>query len=97
MKKGVHEYIAGNFHGSNYSILNMTVHSVLTEYRYRIINRPITEITEAEIYKYIFDPKSIPDNQRRESMPSYIMRKLRGEDLEAFCMRMINQLKLQHD
>jgi hypothetical protein len=93
LKKGIHEYIAGNFSGSNYSILNMSVHSVMTEYRYRIINKSISEISEAEIYKYIFEPKTIPDSQKRESISGFILRKLKGEDLDTFCSRKINMLK----
>lgn len=71
----------------------MTVHSVLNEYRYRVINKSITELTEQEIYSYIFDPKTIPEISKKENMTTFILKKLRGEDVEVFCTRMFNILK----
>lgn len=79
IKEGTHEYLAVNFLGLNYSVLNITVHSVLCEFRYRVIEKPITEVTESEIYKMIFDPKSNDPGKKTESAASFIMKNLRNE------------------
>lgn len=71
---GVREYVCGNFTNSHYSVLNMTMHSLLTEYRYRHITKSISEITEAEIYKMIFDPKSVEEFDSKESMHSFVLK-----------------------
>lgn len=94
---GIHEYIAGNFLSSNYSILNMTFHSVLCEYRYRIIDKPITEISENEIYNLIFKSKDIPEETRKVSMTKYILDNLKTESVESFCSRLKNDLVNQHE
>lgn len=71
---GVREYVCGNFTNSHYSVLNMTVHSLLTEYRYRHITKSISEISEAEIYKMIFDPKSVEEFDSKEPMHSFVLK-----------------------
>lgn len=97
LKTGIHEFMAGNFLGCNYSILNMTVHSILSEYRYRIIQKPISEITENEIYNLIFKSRDIPEATRKVSMTKYILGNLQKEKVDSFCERLGSQLKTQHE
>ena len=86
---GVHEFVGANFVGNNYSVLNLSIHSVLSEYRYRIINKPISEISENEIYNLIFKSKEIPDQSRKLGMTKFILSSLSNESIESFCSRLI--------
>lgn len=85
--KGLREYVCGNFQGSHYSVLNMTLHSLLTEYRYRHINKCISELSEAEIYKMIFDPKSAAEYESKETLQSFIMSHLRKDEVKLSIIR----------
>jgi hypothetical protein len=81
MTSGLKEYICSNFQGNHYSVLNMTIHSLLTEYRYRHINKSISELTEAEIYKMIFDPKTAAEYESKDSMQTFILSNLSKEEV----------------
>jgi hypothetical protein len=81
MTTGLKEYVCGNFQGNHYSVLNMTIHSLLTEYRYRHINKSISELTEAEIYKMIFDPKTAAEYESKDSLQTYILSNLNKEEV----------------
>lgn len=85
--KGLREYVCGNFQGSHYSVLNMTLHSLLTEYRYRHINKCISELSEAEIYKMIFDPKSAAEYESKETLQSFIMSNLSKDEVDQVVTR----------
>lgn len=78
---GLKEYVCGNFQGNHYSVLNMTIHSLLTEYRYRHINKSISELTEAEIYKMIFDPKTAAEYESKDSLQTYIQANLPKDEV----------------
>jgi UDP-glucose 6-dehydrogenase len=79
MTSGIKEYVCGNFQGSHYSVLNMTLHTVLTEYRFRHINKAISELTESEIYKMIFDPKAAAEYESKETLQSFLANNLGKE------------------
>lgn len=76
---GIKEYVCGNFQGQHYSVLNMTMHTLVTEYRYRHINKCISELSENEIYKMIFDPKTASEFESKETMHTYITNNLQKE------------------
>lgn len=99
---GVKEFVCGNFQGQHYSVLNMTLHSLVTEYRFRHINKAISELSENEIYKMIFDPKTAAEYESKETLSSFISQNLSKEvspahqNVDVFCGRLLQTLKSQH-
>jgi hypothetical protein len=96
ISKGIHEYIQGNFIENYYSILNMCIHTVTTEFRYRSITKHISQISDDEIYEMVFKPRE-KENDDSEMMVSYLKSNLKNHNVGSFCGEMMARLKKQHE
>lgn len=102
--KGIREYLCTNFQNSHFSVLNATIHSMLTEFRYRSTKESISELTEAEINKLIFEHKGGSESESRETMLSFVEKQLKGQEggssskkVELLCKELKELLIRQHE
>jgi hypothetical protein len=102
--KGIKEYVCTNFQNSHFSVLNVTIHSMLTEFRYRSTKESISELTEAEINKLIFEHKGNNEAENRETMLSFVSKNSKGKEgtpaskkIEELCKDLKETLIRQHE